>query len=83
MEDGSLSWRISQEAESSTSRDLRLAKRPSDLNESSFLAGQCKEHECDQTMPLANVAFHPAGGRSGDHVCWMWRAPVVTLPAES
>lgn len=67
--------------ELSSSRGLWLAKRLSDLNDSSFLAGQCKERECDRTVPVANAAFHPTGGRSGDRACWMWRAPAVTLPA--
>ena len=80
-EEGSLSWRISQEAESSTSRGLRLAKRLPDLNDSSFIAGRCKERERDRAVPVANAALHPAGGRSGDRACRTRRAPAVTLAA--
>lgn len=81
-EEGSLSWRISQEAESSTSRGLRLAKRLSELYDSSFISGRCKEHdEYDRPVPVANAAFHPAGGRRRDCACQMQGAPAVTLPA--
>lgn len=62
---------------------LQLAQRLSDVKDLSFPAGRHKEHQCGRTVPVANAASCPAGGRSRGCACCPWgllRCPVPPCP---
>lgn len=66
----------------SASRACGLEKRLSYLTISCLLAGKCEEQEHDQTVPVANAAFHPVSRSRGAHACQTWGGCAVTLPLD-
>lgn len=66
----------------SVSRACGLEKRLSYLTISCLLAGKCEEQEHDQTVPVANAAFHPVSRSRGAHACQTWGGCAVTLPLD-
>lgn len=77
------SWWISQKVDLRASRACGLEKRLSYLTISCLLAGKCEEQEHDQTVPVANAAFHPVSRSRGAHACQTWGVVQSPFPLMS